>query len=278
MRPAPPRHPRHVQPGKRPPTRAETPPQTKAGRPHGAPSTLVHRRLPRALLAQLDRSSAHLAEQTGLKAHRGMLARRALPLFLRPVPPRPARPAGDPACGTGALAGHQAPPPRGLPPVSAQCLDGSSAGRPASPADVTASRRARSTSRTPVPSVPSWRSRRPRPLSDWRRREGAGWDSWPSPQPLWPSAPFFSGCLARTGRAGGAADSRTPPQRVEAGRAPRQARRAASASGATDTIRSLRPCPCILRREDCSQSMASTVRRATSLTRKPQRSISKYRA
>ena len=48
------------------------------GRPKGAPSTIVNVRLPLPLVAQLDR----LERQTGLKANRGMIARRALALFL----------------------------------------------------------------------------------------------------------------------------------------------------------------------------------------------------
>lgn len=39
-------------------------------------------RIPLDLLAQLDRSIDRLAVQTGLKANRGMIARRALELFL----------------------------------------------------------------------------------------------------------------------------------------------------------------------------------------------------
>jgi hypothetical protein len=54
----------------------------KAGRPKGAPSTIVNLRIPFALLAQLDRSIDQLEVQTGLKANRGMIARRALELFL----------------------------------------------------------------------------------------------------------------------------------------------------------------------------------------------------
>jgi len=80
--PATPRHPRHVQQGQRPPTRAATPPQKKAGRPKGAPSTIVNLRIPLDLLAQLDRYIDRLEGQTGLKANRGMIARRALALFL----------------------------------------------------------------------------------------------------------------------------------------------------------------------------------------------------
>ena len=58
------------------------PPQKKAGRPKGAPSTIVNLRIPVDLLAQLDRYIDRLEVQTGLKANRGMIARRALELFL----------------------------------------------------------------------------------------------------------------------------------------------------------------------------------------------------
>ena len=80
--PAAPRHPRHVQEGKRPQSRADTTPQTKAGRPKGVPSTIVNLRIPVDLLAQLDRYIDQLEDQTGLKANRAMIARRALALFL----------------------------------------------------------------------------------------------------------------------------------------------------------------------------------------------------
>ncbi len=79
--PTAPRHPRHAQEGRRPPSKAATP-QKKAGRPPGAPSTIVNLRIPVDLLAQLDRSIDRLEAQTGLKAHRGMIARRAFALFL----------------------------------------------------------------------------------------------------------------------------------------------------------------------------------------------------
>jgi hypothetical protein len=82
MMPATPRHPSHVQQEKRPPTRTETAPQSKAGRPKGAPSTIVNLRIPLDLLAQLDHYIDRLEDQTGLKANRGMIARRALTLFL----------------------------------------------------------------------------------------------------------------------------------------------------------------------------------------------------
>jgi hypothetical protein len=54
----------------------------QAGRPPGPPSTIVNLRLPLELLARLDRYIARLELHTGLKAHRGMIARRALELFL----------------------------------------------------------------------------------------------------------------------------------------------------------------------------------------------------
>ena len=80
--PAAPRHPRQVQKGRKPPSRADTTPQKKAGRPKGAPSTIVNLRIPVDLLAQLDRYIDRLEVQTGLQANRGMIARRALALFL----------------------------------------------------------------------------------------------------------------------------------------------------------------------------------------------------
>jgi hypothetical protein len=60
----------------------EPTPQKKAGRPPGPPSTLVNLRLPLELLARLDRSIDRLEIQTGRKAHRGMMTRRALERFL----------------------------------------------------------------------------------------------------------------------------------------------------------------------------------------------------
>jgi hypothetical protein len=54
----------------------------RAGRPKGEPSTIVNVRLPLTLLARLDRYLDQLEVQTGLKANRGMIARRALELFL----------------------------------------------------------------------------------------------------------------------------------------------------------------------------------------------------
>jgi len=52
------------------------------GRPKGEPSTIVNVRLPLTLVAQLDRYLDRLERQTGLKANRGMITRRALALFL----------------------------------------------------------------------------------------------------------------------------------------------------------------------------------------------------
>ena len=77
-----PRHTRHTQAGRGQQSRADYTPQQKAGRPQGAPSTIVNLRLPVDLLAQLHHSIERLEVQTGLKANRGMIARRALALFL----------------------------------------------------------------------------------------------------------------------------------------------------------------------------------------------------
>src|SRR5262252_8731391 len=64
--------------------RSEGKPTTKpsVGRPKGEPSTIVNVRLPLTLVAELDRYLDRLEGQTGLKANRGMIARRALKLFL----------------------------------------------------------------------------------------------------------------------------------------------------------------------------------------------------
>jgi len=64
------------------PRHEETTPRKKAGRPKGPPSTIINLRIPMALLARLDRYIDHLEAHTGLKAHRGMITRRALELFL----------------------------------------------------------------------------------------------------------------------------------------------------------------------------------------------------
>jgi hypothetical protein len=52
------------------------------GRPKGEPSTIVNVRLPLPLVAELDRYLDRLERQTGLRANRGMITRRALALFL----------------------------------------------------------------------------------------------------------------------------------------------------------------------------------------------------
>ena len=67
-----------------PRSRLGTPATAKqpAGRPKGVPSTIVNVRLPLPLVAELDRYLDRLERQTGLKANRGMIARRALALFL----------------------------------------------------------------------------------------------------------------------------------------------------------------------------------------------------
>ena len=80
--PAAPRHPRPTQDRRRQPSKAAAASQHQAGRPPGPPSTIVNLRIPVDLLAQLDRYIDQLEVQTGLKAHRGMIARRALALFL----------------------------------------------------------------------------------------------------------------------------------------------------------------------------------------------------
>lgn len=77
-----PRHTRQAQEGRGQQSKTDPTAQKKAGRPKGAPSTIVNLRIPVDLLAQLDRYIDRLESQTGLKANRGMIARRALELFL----------------------------------------------------------------------------------------------------------------------------------------------------------------------------------------------------
>jgi hypothetical protein len=76
------RRPRSAPAGAPTPRREEPTPRKKAGRPKGPPSTIVNLRLPLDLLTRLDRYIDRLESHTGLKAHRGMIARRALELFL----------------------------------------------------------------------------------------------------------------------------------------------------------------------------------------------------
>src|SRR3954463_8662837 len=77
-----PRHLRQAHGGSRRQSRTAPALQKKVGRPKGPPSTIVNLRIPLDLLAQLDRYIDRLEVQTGLKANRGMIARRALELFL----------------------------------------------------------------------------------------------------------------------------------------------------------------------------------------------------
>ena len=77
-----PQHTRHAQEGSEQESSPDHTPPKKAGRPKGAPSTIVNLRIPVDLLAELDRYIDRLESQTGLKANRGMIARRALELFL----------------------------------------------------------------------------------------------------------------------------------------------------------------------------------------------------
>jgi hypothetical protein len=80
--PATPSHSRPVPSGRRPSAPPRPTPPKKAGRPKGAPSTILNLRIPLELLAQLDQYIDQLEEHTGLKANRGMIARRALTVFL----------------------------------------------------------------------------------------------------------------------------------------------------------------------------------------------------
>ena len=69
-------------PGTQRPARDLAPAKKLVGRPPGEPSTMVNVRLPLTLVAELDRYLDRLERQTGLKANRGMITRRALALFL----------------------------------------------------------------------------------------------------------------------------------------------------------------------------------------------------
>ena len=77
-----PRRPVGGLPGRAQPSGDTVPTKKSVGRPQGEPSTIVNVRLPLTLGAQLDRYLDRLERQTGLKANRGMIARRALALFL----------------------------------------------------------------------------------------------------------------------------------------------------------------------------------------------------
>jgi hypothetical protein len=64
-------------PGPAQPSRDPVTTKKPVGRPKGEPSTIVNVRLPLTLVAQLDRYLDRLEGHTGLKANRGMIARRA---------------------------------------------------------------------------------------------------------------------------------------------------------------------------------------------------------
>ena len=80
--PAKPRRPVGGLPGPAQPSKDTVTTKKPVGRPKSAPSTIVNIRLPLTLVAELDRYLDRLERQTGLKANRGMIARRALELFL----------------------------------------------------------------------------------------------------------------------------------------------------------------------------------------------------
>ena len=71
-----------VQPPEMPQVPAAPAPPRRLGRPPGEASTIVNIRLPLSLVARLDDYLDRLEGQTGLKANRGMIARRALEIFL----------------------------------------------------------------------------------------------------------------------------------------------------------------------------------------------------
>ena len=77
-----PHRPVESRPGPAPPSGDTATAKKPVGRPKGEPSTIVNVRLPLLLVAQLDRYLDRLEGHTGLKANRGMIARRALELFL----------------------------------------------------------------------------------------------------------------------------------------------------------------------------------------------------
>lgn len=80
--PVKPRRPVGGLPGPAQPSEDTVTAKKSVGRPKSAPSTIVNVRLPLTLVAELDRYLDRLERQTGLKANRGMIARRALALFL----------------------------------------------------------------------------------------------------------------------------------------------------------------------------------------------------
>lgn len=77
-----PRRPRIAKATSRHPAGKKAMPAPSVGRPPGPPSTIVNLRISLDVLDRLDRYIVHLEEQTGLRANRGMIARRALEVFL----------------------------------------------------------------------------------------------------------------------------------------------------------------------------------------------------
>ena len=73
---------RQAQAADRPPPGAMNRRTNPVGRPKGPASTIVNVRIPLDLLERLDRYLDRLAVRRGLKANRGMIARRGLELFL----------------------------------------------------------------------------------------------------------------------------------------------------------------------------------------------------
>ncbi len=86
------------------PPQDEPIPKRRVGRPKGEASTIVNVRLPLSLVARLDRYLDELEGQTGLKANRGMMARRALELFLETYEARVSR-----SASTGRVAAQEEP-------------------------------------------------------------------------------------------------------------------------------------------------------------------------
>src|SRR3989442_15298738 len=76
-----PRRPIGGRPGPQRQAGDQAPAKKPAGRPKGEASTIVNIRLPLTLVAELDRYLDRLEGQTGPKANRGMITRRALALF-----------------------------------------------------------------------------------------------------------------------------------------------------------------------------------------------------
>src|SRR5215813_875590 len=78
-----PRHTRIAKATSPRPTGKKVMPVKSVGRPPGPPSTIINLRISLDVLDRLDRYIVHLEEQTGLRANRGMIARRALEVFLK---------------------------------------------------------------------------------------------------------------------------------------------------------------------------------------------------